>query len=270
MVIPDTQVKPGVPTEHLTWIGQYILKRRPDTIVMLGDHWDMPSLSSYDRGKKAMEGRRYAADVAAGNAAIDLLVAPTRKWNMRRLARTTYEPRWVLLRGNHEHRIQRAIDDNAQLDGALSFDDLESPGWEVHDFLDVVKIDGVRYAHYFYNPNTGRPYAGENIVTRLKTIGCSFTMGHQQGLRWANLPTISGIRNGLVAGSCYLHDEEYIGPQGNAEWRGVVACHQVEDGQYDPMPVSLDYLCREFEGAENLAAYMKDTYGPTPEWKAAA
>lgn len=250
LVVPDTQVKPGVRTDHLRWIGQFILERKPDVIIHLGDHWDIPSLSSYDRGKKAMEGRRYADDVQAGNEALALLTAPARAANRSRRYRKTplYEPRWVLLRGNHENRIVRAIEDTAQLDGAISLDDLESPGWEVHDFLEVVMIDGVAYSHYFYNPMTGRPYGGQSIDTRLKTIGQSFTMGHQQGLWYGLRPTIGGMHQGLVAGSCYLHDEDYLGPQANSNWRGLVVCHQVENGEYDPMMVSLDYLCRRYEG----------------------
>ena len=51
MVIPDTQCKPGVPMEHLTWAGQYAVEQKPDVIIHIGDHWDMPSLSSYDKGK---------------------------------------------------------------------------------------------------------------------------------------------------------------------------------------------------------------------------
>lgn len=76
MVIPDTQVKPGVPMNHLTAAGNYIVRKRPDVIIHIGDHWDMASLSSYDRGKKAMEGRRVLADIQAGKDAMDLLLAP--------------------------------------------------------------------------------------------------------------------------------------------------------------------------------------------------
>ena len=242
MVIPDTQSKPGVPNDHLRWIGMYLLEKKPDVVIHLGDHWDMPSLSSYDKGKAAMEGRRYEADVTAGNADFALLTEPLRR------SRSSYNPRLVLLRGNHENRIQRAIEDNAQLDGAIGFHHLESPGWEVHDFLEVVKIDGVNYSHYFYNPMTGRPYSGASIETRLKTIGHSFTMGHQQGLKVGNLPTIGGMRRGLVAGTCYLHDEQYLGPQGNREWRGIIRCNEVQDGDYSLMEVTLDYLCRKYEG----------------------
>ena len=59
-MIPDTQVKPGVNTDHLEWAGHYAVKMKPDVIVHIGDHWDMPSLSSYDKkGSRQMEGKRY-------------------------------------------------------------------------------------------------------------------------------------------------------------------------------------------------------------------
>lgn len=262
LVIPDTQSKPGTPDDHLKWIGRYILDRKPDVIIHLGDHWDMPSLSSYDRGKKAMEGRRYAEDVEKGNADLDLLVAPTRRYNNRRLARNIYTPEWVLLRGNHEYRIQRAIEDNAQLDGALSFDDLESPGWNVHDFLEPVFIDGIGYSHYWANPMSGRPIGGM-METRLKTIGHSFTAGHQQtlqtGIRYIHGPNGQIQQRGLVAGACYLHHEDYLGPQGNAHWRGVLVKHEVSEGSYCLMEVDLNYLCLRYEGVE-LAEFMSTNY----------
>ena len=46
LVIPDTQVKPDFHIEHLEWAGQYAVDKKPDVIVHLGDHWDMPSLST--------------------------------------------------------------------------------------------------------------------------------------------------------------------------------------------------------------------------------
>ena len=252
LVIPDTQVKPGIITDHLGWISQYIVDELYDknlTIIHLGDHWDMPSLSSYDQGKKAMEGRRYMADIEAGNEGFELLnLALLRKKN---------KPRRILLLGNHEERIVRAAENSAQLDGLVSLDHLNaaSLGWEVYDPYVPVVIDGVTYAHYFYNPMTGRPYSGSNLETRLKNVGHSFTMGHQQGLKWGRVDTLHGPHIGLVAGSCYLHEEDYKGPQGQAHWRGVIVCHQVENGDYDPMFISLDYLCRRYEGVR-LSRYL--------------
>jgi len=275
IVIPDTQVRPGVPTDHLSWIGRYIVDQfagKDVVVVHLGDHWDMSSLSSYDQGKKQMEGRRVDADIESGNDALELLTKPLERHQAvqrdecraQRRKIEVWNPERHLLRGNHEWRMMRAIEDNAQLDGVLSMDLFESPGWQVHDFLEVVKIDGVAYSHYFANPMTGRPYGGQNIDTRLKTIGTSFTMGHQQGL-WLGLRYVLGqSQHGLVAGACYVHDEEYKGPQGNAHWRGIVVCHQVEHGSYDVMTVSLDYLCRRYEGVR-LEEFLAGKYGS--DWK---
>ncbi len=228
-------------------MGKYIADKRPEVIVHLGDHWDMPSLCSYDKGKKRdFNSRRVLADIKAGNEGLDLLMAPIGEYNAqrRRSKEKLYRPRLVMLRGNHEHRIERAIDESPNLEDLLGyhlFNDIEH-GWEVHNFLDVVDIDGVSYSHYFYNPMTGRPYGGA-MGTRLKNVGFSFTMGHQQGKDQAERFLSDGtVHRGLVVGSCYLHDEDYKGPQGNEHWRGIIMKHEVRDGNYDLMEVSLRYL----------------------------
>lgn len=504
LVIPDTQVKPDVPLDHLTWAGQYLVdhfaQREDVTVIHLGDHWDFPSLSQYDRGKRAMEGRRVIADIEAGNEGFRLLNKPLDDYNERRRsnAKKQWHPRKVLLRGNHEYRAEREVESNPQLDGFLTMDSLLSPGWEVYDFLTPVEIDGVSYCltpdhevlmadltykmlgdvrpgdkilafdengkthqprryktgtvlaadpavadvylvtlangkqfkatadhrwlarkygtsgwrwvhtyelasgnfelcrpfdvwdadtsweagwlsglldgegtlckpntqqggiqlsfaqnegavlaraesimsllgidytvhtktgadcrliringtsadkirvlgrtnparlirkfqpemlgrvqtngdredvvvsvellgqreivmlstdtstfiaegyahhncHYFYNPMTGRPYGGQ-VATRLKNLGHSFTMGHQQTFDHAVRYVKGKPQIGLVAGAFYLHDEEYKGHQGNDHFRGIIVKHQVEDGAYDIMQVSIDYLCRRYEG----------------------
>lgn len=247
VIIPDTQAKPGAPTIHLSWIGRYIVDEfvgKDIVVVHLGDHWDMPSLSSYDRGKKAMEGRRFVEDIDAGNEAFDILNEP---FGLRKAKR--WNPRKVILDGNHENRVTRAVEADAQLEGALSLDQMnvEAHGWERHPFLVPVHIDGITYAHYFYNPMSGRPYGGQ-ARHRLTQLGHTFTQGHQQTFDYAVRYVGSRAQHGLVAGACYLHDEDYKGPQGNAHWRGIVVKNEVEDGSYDIMPVSLDYLCRRYEG----------------------
>jgi hypothetical protein len=84
-------------------------------------------------------------------------------------------------------------------------------------------------------------------------------MGHQQTLDYAIRFVKGESQHGLVAGACYLHDEDYKGYQGNAHWRGIVVCHEVREGSYDPMFVSLDYLCRRYEGVP-LSKFMAKKY----------
>lgn len=258
------QVKPDIPLDHIDWIAQYIVEKKPDVIVNLGDFADMPSLSTYDIGKKEMEGRRYIADIDSAITAMGRLTAPIHKESARlkEWRKKQWNPQMILTLGNHESRIDRAISNDAKLDGILGLHALEYErfGWEVHDFLQPVCVDGVWYCHYFYNPMTGRAYGGQSMDTRLKSVGFSFTMGHQQGKMSGSRELNNGtVIRGLVVGSCYLHDEEYKGPQGNGHWRGIIMKTEVSNGQYDLMEISLDFLCRKYEGCR-LHEFMRKKY----------
>src|SRR5690625_58709 len=217
LVIPDPQCAPGLPTEHLSWAGKAIMEYKPDVIVHIGDHWTMDSISSY-ASRKDLEGARYKEDIDAGTEGMDRLLEPMRRFNQRRAKnkKAQYKPRMVFCLGNHEQRIQRTIQDNPQFDGWLNYpDDLPLDDWEVSGFREPVEIEGVLFSHYFYSPDSGRPYGG-TALSKLKYIGNSFVMGHQQGLDYALRQTPNGkLQHGLVAGSFYLHDEDYRGPQAN-------------------------------------------------------
>ena len=79
LVIPDCQVKPGIPTEHLEWAGKAIVDYRPDVVVNIGDFADMPSLSTHDKiGSKYFEGKRYKDDIAFAKIGMKKLLKPLR------------------------------------------------------------------------------------------------------------------------------------------------------------------------------------------------
>jgi hypothetical protein len=251
MVIPDCQVKPGVDVSHMTWIGKYMVEKQPDVVVCIGDFADMPSLSSYDRGKRSFEGRTYRADVEAVGSAMRELLAPLRAFQKTKVGKA-YKPRMVMTLGNHENRINRAIEEDSKLHGTISTKDLgyEADGWEVYQFLKVVAVDGVAYSHYFVNGVMGRPVTSARAL--VKRLHQSATMGHVQttDIYMGDARADGTNVVGLFCGTCYLHDEEYLGPQGNAQRRQIVMCHDVNDGAYDPMFVSLDFLRRKYEGGK--------------------
>jgi hypothetical protein len=248
VVIPDTQCKAGIDLSYLKTIGNYIVEKQPDVVVHLGDHWDMPSLSSYDVGKKAFEGRRYLADVNAGNEGMDYLLGPLEEYNnrQRKNSKKQYNPRKVFLFGNHENRINRAINDDPKIEGVIGYKDLKLDDWETHDFLDVVVVSGIAFSHYFITGVAGRPCSTAAVQLNKKHMSC--ISGHQQGLQIASGYRGDGSRlTSVIAGSCYEHDEDYMGPQGNKHWRGIVVLNDVTaDGEFDLMPVSLKYLKEKY------------------------
>ncbi len=243
-VLPDVQAKPGVCLKHLSHIGQYIIDKKPDVIICIGDFADMESLSSYDKGKKSFEGRRYKKDIASAKEAMDLLLAPMRAYNAHaaEMHRPRYKPRMVLTLGNHENRIDRAVDNAPELDGVISTDDLPYQDWEVIPFLETINIDGICYTHYLANPMSGKPYGG-NALNQLTKVGQSFVVGHKQTLDVATRFTLDGTQQwGIIIGACYTHNESYKGPQGNEHYRGAVMLHRVINGSCDPCFISLDYF----------------------------
>jgi hypothetical protein len=249
LVVPDCQVKPGVPTEHLDWAGRAILEYKPDVVVVLGDFWDMHSLSGYDApGSVEMEGARYLDDVRVGNEAFGRLIEPMRSDRERRIKkhRTRWDIECHFLIGNHEDRITRAIQREPKYIGAMSLEQLQTPGFRRHGFLEIIELDGIFYSHYFSNSHSGRPIGG-SIPNRLNRIGRSFVQGHEQGFSYGCVPYPGRLRrHGLVVGSFYQHVETYRGAQAKDEWRGIVVLNEVEEGSYDIMPLSMDYLRKKY------------------------
>ena len=252
LYIPDTQVKAGIDLSYLTWIGKYIVRKKPDVIVMGGDFADMPSLSSYDKGKKSAEGRRVADDIAASKKGMYMMLEPLYRLQQLEIAtygEVRYKPRMVLTLGNHEDRLTRYVNDNPELHGQLGIDSLgfEEFGWEVIPFLTPIEIGGIYYIHYLQNVMTGKPLAG-TAANMLKTVGRSFTMGHRQQLDVATrFLQVDGTQQwGLVAGAAYIHEEDYKGVQGNHHARVIVVKHNVKNGSYDPLFVSMDWLKKEY------------------------
>ena len=248
-VIPDCQVKPGHDYSYLSHIGMYLAEKKPDVIVQIGDFADLPSLSSYDIGKKSFEGRRYKDDVAASKAAMAALMGPMES-EQHRLVRNK-ERRWspslFLTLGNHENRINRVVDGDPKLDGTIDVSDLgyEDWGWQVYPFLEPIFVDGIAYAHYFTSGVMGRPVANARLLVQKKLQSC--VQGHHQ--HWDIHRSVRADGKaviGLFSGSCYEHDEDYLGPQGNNYDRGIWMLHEVGDGDFQPMFVSLKYLRKRY------------------------
>ncbi len=250
LLIGDIQARPGLKSDHLSDIGRYIKAKRPDVIVQIGDLFDMPSLSSYDMGKKVMEGRRLDADFKAGCDAVKKLMQP---WARLK----DYKPRLVFTEGNHEQRIRRYENDFPHLAGSLPrpLDYLAELGWECYPFLQPATVDGVCYSHFFPRTSKGTVSAASarngapSAFAQIKNNMMTCIAGHRQGLDVAMYNVGKRRMWGIICGSTYTHNEGYMGAQGNDYWRGVVMMNRVRRGDFDPCFISLDFL-RERYGAK--------------------
>lgn len=247
LVIPDCHAHPEHNNNRADWVGQLILDLKPDVVVNLGDLWDMPSMSSYEKGTKSFQGRTFRQDLNAGLEFDERLWAPVRKAKKRR-------PEAAFLEGNHEFRLKKALDLQPELEGVISFKDFNldrnyshiveyegrTPG--------VIEIDGVHYAHYFISGVMGRPIGGEHPAYSLLTKEfTSCTCGHIHVMDFAERTTVGGKKIfGVIAGVYQDYDSSWAGEVNKLWARGIVVKRNVWEGQYDFQWISLDSLKKEY------------------------
>jgi hypothetical protein len=248
LVVPDQHATPEFNNDRADWLSKFTIDLQPDIVVNLGDAADMCSLSSYDKGKRSFHGRSYQADI---DAHLDF---QSRWWDPIK-ARKKKLPYRVVLEGNHERRVEHALDLDPQYEGILSFDNYEfdkyydtvvrydggSPG--------IIEIEGIQFAHFFVTGVSGRPVSGESPARMLiAKFGTSCIQGHTHILDYATRKSPFGrVVHGGVLG-CY---QDYIngwagGPIGN-QWRGGLAVlDNVEDGNFDFSWVSIESLQKRY------------------------
>lgn len=250
LFLPDTQIKAGVPIEHVRWAAQYALEKQPDVIVVIGDWWDFPSLNSYEVEWADFKTRDLVSDICAGLHGWDLFIKTLR-------SDKRYDPLIVFCEGNHDERASRTFRYDRRLSRGLPLPRYlvtRTKGVEWIPFLEIACVDDVHYSHFFAAPLTGKPIGG-TALNRLNRLKFTHSQGHVQVKETAEQHLSNGaVVRGLVAGAFYQHDEEYRSAQANSHFRGVIYKHEVRDGNYDLMEVSMDYLRRRYGGKRVLAS----------------
>jgi len=241
LVIGDPHCNPKASNDRFLWAGKLAKDLKPDTIICMGDFSSLDSLSSYDKGKKSFEGRRYKKDIDHAHDALE-------KFNKGLNGRRS---RKVMLLGNHEDRIDRIVDETPELDGTISTKDLKFKefGWEVVAYQEPVAIDGIHYCHNYPTGIMGKPISGDNIARSLLLKNkVSSTVGHCHLFDYSMCTVPTGRKViGLSAG-CYLHHkEDYARNTQRLWWSGLIVKRNVRQGEYDIETVEYNTVKRRYD-----------------------
>lgn len=241
LVISDQHAHPDHHNDRADYLAQLIIDLQPDVVINIGDAADMPSLSSYDKGKRSFQGRSYRKDI---DSHLDF---QERMWGPVK-ARKKKLPYRIYLEGNHEHRIERALDLSPELEGTIGFKDFDFDSY-YDDVVrydgatpGIIEVDGIKYAHYFVSGVLGHPIAGLHPASSLVRKGLtSCTAGHLHLADWSCDTSVDGRKlMGCMVGVYQDYDADWAGGGVNRLWwRGVVHKSNVEDGSYDPQFISL-------------------------------
>lgn len=247
LVIPDQHAHPDHHNDRADWLAQMIIDLKPDTVINGGDAADMESLSSYDKGKRSFHGKSYKGDIEAHLDFQERLWGPV-KATKKRL------PRRIILEGNHENRIERALDLSPELEGTIGFKDYQFDRY----YDEVVRYDGqlpgvldhegILFAHFFPAGVSGRPMGGEKpgymLTRKNKTSSVAF---HSHIFDFDSTRNVKGtIINGLVAGCYQDYINDWAGAVGKFWRSGVAILWNCEDGNYDLQWVSIEALRKSY------------------------
>lgn len=256
-IIPDAHAHPEYDNERFDALGEFMLKEAVASkgdmrIICLGDFADMPSLSSYDKGTKGFEGRRYDRDVEATHDASERLFAAMYQYNHQR-ARNKKSMLFVettMTLGNHEDRINRAVNAQPELDGKLGMNDLQFEHWwdTVVPYREITNIQGFAVSHSLPSGVSGRPVGGANLAARLLTIGhCSSIVGHSHTYDTAERTRYTGEKMLGINAGCFVHPDFREGWCANTVhmwWRGITIIDNASCGFGDIRQVGMDTILR--------------------------
>lgn len=247
IVVPDQHAHPKHNNDRADWLGEFIKDIRPDVVVNMGDMADMPSLCSYDRGKKTFQGRTYRADIDAHLDFQDRLWSPSKRAKKKL-------PKRIALIGNHEERIARAIESQPELEGSISYDDLELSNW--YDSIvgyngatpGTIQLDGITFAHYIISGISGRPISGEHhahsILTKTHT---SSVVAHSHLFDYCTRTRGDGTKISAVVAGCYIDYQLDFAGNACGLWdSNVVVLRNVSGGQFDIERVGLGTLKKTY------------------------
>lgn len=251
LIIPDSHAHFEHGNERADWLSRLIIDARPDVVINLGDQFDMPSLSDYDKGKRSFQGKSYKKDIEAGLEFHDRLWGPVRATKKKM-------PYRIVLEGNHEHRVERALDLSPELAGTIGFDDYRFEDY-YHEVIrydgglpGIIKRDGILFAHYFPTGVSGRPMGGispARMMAQKNKISC--IAGHIHVFDFFSEKNIDDkVVNCLVAGCYQDYTNDWAGPIGKF-WRpGVAILRNVHEGNYDIQWISLEALRETYSDYE--------------------
>ena len=242
LIIPDCHASPDYDNDRFEALGNFIIKEKPDYVTCLGDFADMSSLSSYDKGTKGFEGRRFKKDIASVIDAQERLFLPLKKFNQqkRKNKEKQYKPKLNMCLGNHEDRILRAVNTSPELDGTIGIGDLqyEKFGWKLTDFKSCLSIEGIVFSHYFTTGVSGRPISSLHIGHQLiSKLHCSAVQGHSHMYNHAEQTRPDGQKVCGLSAGCYSHpkySESWCRDTEHQWWRGVIMLNGLDsEGYYD-------------------------------------
>ena len=250
LVVPDQHAHPDHNNDRADWLGKFILDRKPDMVMNMGDTFDMPSLSSFDKGKASFSGASYGNDINAGLDFLDRMWHPIKRAKRKK-------PYSVFLEGNHCHRLSKVLEYEPHLAGdryGISYKNYQLDDYH-HESIyyngqtpGIYTTKGISFAHFMVSGLMGRPIGGDHHAASLLAKNySSCVVGHSHTVDYAVRSGSNGKRiMGLVSGVFQDYKSGWAGNINNLWFPCLCYLRNVDEGAYDLEIIGMDALKREY------------------------
>lgn len=191
IAIGDTHDQPGMPKDRFKWIARHCVAVMPHRIVQIGDFCSWDSVSTHEAPGSVGHAMRpsFKTDLESCEEAMGLFFKEIKDLNIP----------MELTAGNHEDRVQRFENKNAETVGTLymQFEELCARyRWRLHPYGQWLFIDGVGFTHVPKNI-MGKPYGGQNSENQIANHAThSIVFGHTHRSTFRKTPKI-GLNNSI-------------------------------------------------------------------------
>lgn len=250
LVIPDTHTRPEQKQlDHFHALGAFIKKEKPEHIVWIGDHWDLPSIFYDKRAKRPdmqefrikSEGRRLWSDIEAGKSTFDIV--------QKAIQRTKgYNPEQDFCEGNHEFELRKFFDSNPVIENPARDKDrtilsrhaieefVQGRGVNFHPYLSPVLYNDVVFSHCFMTPGSKNAVQINTAHTRL--FRYSHVWGHTHTWGYRQEKDTFGEKIFWLCSGMFAHPD-YCG---RGQWSGVTMLEHLSPGECDVNQISVERL----------------------------
>lgn len=250
LCIGDGHDEPWQKKDRWLWLGKFLVDKRPDIVVNIGDFITLDSLSAWDTDKRRkMEMRRYDKEIQSGKEALAALWQPAIEYNKyaKRRKKKAYIPTYIHLEGNHEERAERYLDYNPHLEGKIDvYRDLELETYSAKwiKYRNYWVHNGIMFSHIPFQRN-GRPLTGQDLCRKALTLtNYSIIFGHSHRFGVDNVHRFGAkhLQQALNIGCYFEHQPDYVEGSPTDYWRGVVVLDNYKSHRFDIQTYSLSSI----------------------------
>lgn len=239
--------------ERFELLSKFIVDKKPDYIIIMGDFLTLNCLSNWDKNKRAkMENKRYKKEIDIGNKVLDIIFSDLKQLQSKQKKQKIkqYKPKLVYLEGNHENRLTRYLEYDPTFEGFISIRKdlcLDKRGIEYISYGEYYYINGIGFTHIPFN--SSREISGVDITKKASMVivdSCVFAHTHRLEMSNYHKQGQKHLQQIVTCGCFFEKHEDYVKNKLTRYWKGLILIDNWKYSRFDYATYAISKLKRMY------------------------